>query len=52
MAVSRFIAGEIGFLEITEQVATVLASVEECRFSSIQEVLDYDREIRLSMGAE
>ncbi|NIA20041.1 MAG: 1-deoxy-D-xylulose-5-phosphate reductoisomerase [Xanthomonadaceae bacterium] len=51
VAVSRFVAGKIGFLEITEQVAAVLASVEERYFKTIAEVIAFDQEIRLSMSA-
>lgn len=51
VAVSRFVAGEIGFLEITDLVAAVVASVEERYFASIPEVMAFDREIRLSMNA-
>ena len=49
VAVAGFVAGEIGFLEITEQVAAVLASVKERYFDAIPEVIAFDQEIRASM---
>ncbi|MBN2332073.1 MAG: 1-deoxy-D-xylulose-5-phosphate reductoisomerase [Deltaproteobacteria bacterium] len=49
VAVARFIEGQLNFLEITEVVESVLSSVAHQNFSTVDQVLDFDRQVRISM---
>ena len=49
IAVERFRAGEIGFLEIAETVGGVLDQIAAQEFSTLSEILDFDDEIRRSL---
>ncbi|MBW1645310.1 MAG: 1-deoxy-D-xylulose-5-phosphate reductoisomerase [Deltaproteobacteria bacterium] len=51
VAVARFVAGEIGFLDITALVAEVLEQVPRRDFTSIAAVMDFDRQVRAMMAA-
>ena len=45
-AVARFLAGEIGFLDIAAKVEKALASVKVVREPSMQDILDADAAAR------
>ncbi len=49
IAVEHFRRGRIGFLEIAETVARVLAQTEPQDFSTLNEILDFDAGIRQSL---
>ena len=49
IAVERFRAGKIGFLEIADMVARVLDNVTAQKFSTLQEILDFDDKVRQSL---
>ncbi len=49
IAVERFRAGEIGFLEIAKLVAGVLAEIKAQEFSTLAEILDFDKQVRQSL---
>ena len=50
IAVENFRQGHIGFLEIAETVARVLAGIEPQEFSSLNEILAFDAGIRQSLA--
>ncbi|MCK5540417.1 MAG: 1-deoxy-D-xylulose-5-phosphate reductoisomerase [Deltaproteobacteria bacterium] len=50
VAVERFRQGEIGFLEIAESVEKVLNTVTREDFSTLTEILDFDKKIRHLMS--
>jgi 1-deoxy-D-xylulose-5-phosphate reductoisomerase len=49
IAVERFRAGEIGFLEISKTVAGVLDQTAAHQFSTLPEILDFDNQVRQSL---
>ncbi len=50
IAVEHFRLGRIGFLEIAETVARVLAEVEQREFTTLNEILAFDAGIRQSLA--
>lgn len=51
VAVERFIAGDIRFLDIFRLVAEALAAAPECRSPSLDDILAADAEVRARHGA-
>ncbi len=49
IAVDRFRAGEIGFLEIAKMVAGVLDKIVAQEFSTLPQILDFDAKVRQSL---
>ncbi len=49
IAVDRFRAGEIGFLEIAKMVAGVLDEIVAQEFSTLPQILDFDAKVRQSL---
>jgi len=49
IAVERFRAGEIGFLEISKMVAGVLDKITTQEFSTLPQILDFDDKVRRSL---
>jgi 1-deoxy-D-xylulose-5-phosphate reductoisomerase len=50
IAVERFRAGKIGFLEISKMVAGVLEKIAAQDFSTLSEILDFDNKVRQSLS--
>ncbi len=51
VAVARFVAGKIGFLDITALVAAALDRVSRRDFNSLEEIMAFDRQVRAMMPA-
>jgi 1-deoxy-D-xylulose-5-phosphate reductoisomerase len=49
IAVENFRRGRIGFLEIAETVARVLVTTEPQEFTTLNEILDFDADVRQSL---